>query len=97
MYHSIDIFVELLPITFAFIAFPLLCLALSKAKTKTEIINACLAIFCLSLLIVAQSGWFTLYFSDGGIVRSIFDKIWTVFNCLVIVLLVRFNRPLRKS
>ena len=88
MINSIDIFLETLPIVFAFTALPFLCIGLANSTTPQEYLQAYLSVLAVLLLIVAQSGWFSLYFSDGGIVRSVFDKIWTIFNCVVVVVLV---------
>ena len=73
---------EFIPVVLAIIAIPELLLSLNRGRQKTLVLTA---VLCCILLIIAQTGWTQALLSNNEHTANFIDKLWTVFNSLVMV------------
>ncbi len=78
----------------AIIAIPHLLSTLNRGRRKTLVLPAVIA--CI-LLIIAQTGWIQALLSENTLSMSFFDKIWTVFNSLVMYTFIAWSNFTRGS
>lgn len=79
----------ILPIVLAMIAIILAGLCYEHARRKTDKVRLILSCVCSILLILAQSSWFfTAVLAEDYQKTTITDAIWTVFNGLVMILII---------
>lgn len=75
------------------IAIAILAILTASRNFKHEKTVAMLSMVCAFLLIVAQSSWYVLVVILGKLEQSDFSNlIWTVFNCLVMSLVILVNK-----
>ena len=82
---------ETVPIILAFIAIIVLGLRLSKKPDRCKVIMS-LAITACVLLIIAQSGWMSAHIQGIEFFKSIFDNVWTIFNCIVMTTYIMIGK-----
>lgn len=73
---------EFVPVVLAIVAIPQLAIAIIKHKTNRTVMS--MALVACILLIIAQTGFIQGYLTNHPQIMSLFDKIWTVFNTLVV-------------
>lgn len=90
----LHILFEFIPVILAIIAIPSLLSTLRRGRRKILVLPALLS--CI-LLIVAQSGWIQALLSHNTLTMSLFDKVWTIFNSLVMFTFIVWSEQSRGS
>lgn len=89
---------ELFPIVLAVVAIITSSIMYGRVRRKADKIRSILSIICAILLIFAQSSWYTAAIVMGQIEDTWFaNQIWTIFNILVMVLIITQSLPRRKD
>lgn len=89
---------ELFPIVLAVIAIITSSIMYGRVRRKSDKIRSILSILCSILLILAQSSWYTAAVVMGKLEDTWFaNQIWTIFNTLVMVLIITQSLPRRKD
>lgn len=91
MAYSLSHIPELIPVGLAMVAMFASIRALNKRHTSIRKVQLILGIVASLLLVVAQLSWFsTLMYSLHAIDSSIIDKVWSIFNSLVMLLVASY-------
>ncbi len=88
----LHIIFEFIPVILAVIAIPSLLSTLRRGRRKVIVLPALLA--CI-LLIIAQTGWIQALLSHNTLAMTMFDKLWTIFNSLVMTTFILWSRQSR--
>ncbi len=88
----LHIMFEFIPVILAIIAIPSLISTLRRGRRKLIVLPALLS--CI-LLIIAQTGWIQALLSHNTLAMTLFDKLWTLFNSLVMGTFIIWSRGAR--
>jgi uncharacterized membrane protein len=83
---------EFIPVVLAIIAIPNLLSTLRQGRSKNLVLSALAA--CV-ILIIAQTGWIQAQLSQNTLAWTLFDKLWTVFNALVMYIFIMWSSKVR--
>jgi uncharacterized membrane protein len=83
---------EFIPVILAIIAIPNLLSTLRQGRSKNLVLSALAA--CV-ILIIAQTGWIQAQLSHNTLAWTLFDKLWTVFNALVMYIFIMWSSKVR--
>ena len=83
---------EFIPVVLAIIAIPNLLSTLRQGRSKNLVLSALAA--CV-ILIIAQTGWIQAQLSHNTLAWTLFDKLWTVFNALVMYIFIMWSTKVR--
>ena len=83
---------EFIPVVLAIIAIPNLLSTLRQGRSKNLVLSALAA--CV-ILIIAQTGWIQAQLSQNTLAWTLFDKLWTVFNILVMYIFIIWSSRAR--
>jgi hypothetical protein len=92
--NALQLLFEFVPVILSIVAIPMLLRSLQYGRRKTPVL---LAVIACILLIVAQTGWIQAYLSSSVMAMSVFDKVWTVFNTVVMLVFISWSNPFRKG
>jgi hypothetical protein len=82
-------YLELLPVILAAIAIFASARAFKNTTVGIDKVKLCLSMLTASLLIIAQTSWFTASVINGLFEDTSFaDNIWTIFNTLAMIVLI---------
>lgn len=94
----INYFFQLSPVILAIIAAISCSYRFAKDRRKHDRLAMLLSVVSSLLLIVAQTSWWVTYAIEGNLLGTVFaNNIWTVFNSLIMICLILFAQPWRKS
>jgi hypothetical protein len=66
-------------------------------KTYTRMIAMLSMVSCI-MMIVAQSSWYVLVVVMNSLEDSVYSNyLWTVFNCLIMILIILINKVNREN
>ena len=89
---------EFTPIVFAMIAIIVSALKINNIRRKSDFIVCILSIVGPILLIVAQTSWWVTAVIENNLLGTWFaNQVWTVFNTMMMVLIIILNRPRDKK
>lgn len=91
--QTLNLLIEFVPVILAIIAIPSLVSTINYGRKKSVVFPAIIS--CV-LLIVAQTGWTQALLTHNSIAMTLFDKIWTVFNSLVMITFIIWSKQTRK-
>ena len=83
---------EFIPVVLAIIAIPNLLSSLRRGRSKGLVLSALAA--CV-ILIIAQTGWIQAQLSHNTLAWTLFDKLWTIFNALVMSIFIMWSTKTR--
>jgi len=91
---AFHILFEFVPVILAIMAIPSLLKSMRYGRRPVPIV---LAVVACILLIIAQTGWIQAYLTEAQMAMTLFDKLWTVFNIMVMVVFITWANPFRKG
>lgn len=85
---------EIIPILLAIVAIFVTSIKLLNIRRKTDYIICTFSIVASLLLIFAQTSWWVSMFIDNNLEGTSFsNKIWFMFNTIVMLILILNNTP----
>lgn len=82
---------EFTPIVLALVSIYFCTIKFSGTNRRIERIILCMGVLASVIMIVAQMSWFTTVVVQHNLIGSWFaNKLWTIFNSLVMVILITF-------
>ncbi len=90
----LELLFEFVPVILAIVAIPTLLRSLQYGRRRLPVL---LAVASCILLIIAQTGWIQAYLSNSVMAMTLFDKVWTIFNSLVMLNFIVWSNPFRKG
>jgi uncharacterized membrane protein len=91
---TLELLFEFIPVVLAIVAIPNLLSTLSRGRSKNLVLPALVA--CI-ILIIAQTGWIQALLSQNVLAMTAFDKLWTVFNTLVMYVFIVWSARIRSD
>lgn len=91
--QTLNLLIEFVPVILAIIAIPSLFSAINYGRKESGVFPAIVS--CV-LLIVTQTGWIQALLTHNSIAMTLFDKIWTVFNSLVMITFIIWSKQTRE-
>jgi uncharacterized membrane protein len=92
--NTLALLFEFIPVVLAIVAIPNLLSTLNRGRSKKLVFPALAA--CI-LLVIAQTGWIQALLSNNTLAMSTFDKIWTIFNSLVMYTFIAWSTKTRSN
>ena len=87
--ETLSLLFEFIPVILAIVAIPQLAINGARNYATRFAIAACV------LLIIAQTGWIQSFLTHTPIMMTLFDKLWTVFNTVVVISYMLYAKSTR--